>query len=401
MATLKESDAMKEGYFWPDKFKYNGNNWTMLRMCGKGTFSSCYHVCNEHGNNLALKVFKKETKYQAAFTNELQILRSLKDGLTQQKDSVSFVIKYIDSFTLSEHECILMELLGSNLQELLIKNEMKGFSYYLIKKCFHDLISAVVFLEQLGLVHGDIKPTNILWNINSNCFQLIDFGLSFAYGSKPHQQLQSPGYQAPEVLLWNREITEDQLAIPLSGSQRGSHILLPSMDLWSVGCVVVYISTGQQLYATEHAQSLPFLCTNCATDSGPCSHSRKAKNILSSIGNKLRSDEFDNLTNVLCGLLQCCPGKRLSSQVVLKHPFLMANMAQEPDIADFILLPTIILRLLNMFDTTEDEEKQDILTDIKEECQDFGPVLSVTSHKKTDIDLEYNVYVEFKNAADC
>ena len=79
----------------------------------------------------------------------------------------------------------------------------------------------------------------------------------------------------------------------------------------------------------------------------------------------------------------------------------MANMAQEPDIADFILLPTIILRLLNMFDTTEDEEKQDILTDIKEECQDFGPVLSVTSHKKTDIDLEYNVYVEFKNAADC
>lgn len=386
---------MKEECFWPDKFEYNGDNWTTLRLCGKGTFSSCFHVCNENGNHLALKVFKK-SKYEAVYTNEIEILRILKDGLTVQKDAASFFTKYVDCFTIFGYKCIIMELLGCNLKDIFVKNEREGFSLYFIRKCLHDLMSAAVFLEQFGLVHGDIKPTNILWNSNSNSFQLVDFGLSFAYGREPCQQLQSPGYQAPEVLQWNKDIS--RAVLPLK-SQRTIQIVKSSIDLWSIGCVVVYVSTGQQLYGTEHAQSIPLLCTNCKHKSGSCSHSQKTNTVLSSIKNNLSSDDFDNLTNVLCGLLQCIPSNRLLPQVVLKHPFLLANSA--PDVADLILLPTKILRLFNMFDTTDEEDREDILMDIQEECESFGQVVSVIADRKFDVNLEYHVYVEFKDATDC
>ena len=191
---------------FPSRFTYNSELWTTVKLCGEGTFSKCFQMRNKHGRNLAVKAYKPGGKYESGFQNEVEMLSLVKMNL--KSSPVSYIVNYIDMFTVSGAKCILMEYLGCNLKELLIKHEMKGFSLYLVKKIIHDLLSAAIYLEEVGIVHGDIKPSNILWNMKSECFQLIDFSISFKskLRSSFDQPLQSPGYQAPEVLEWNRNI---------------------------------------------------------------------------------------------------------------------------------------------------------------------------------------------------
>lgn len=165
----------------PSHFTFNGEDWSTVQLCGEGTFSQCFQIRNKSGKYLAVKVCKPSWKYEFTFEHEIQTLSLVKSSL--KPGLKSFIVNYIDLFTISGRKCIVMEFLGCNLNELLTRHEMKGLTLYLIKKILHDLLFAAMFLDELGIVHGDIKPSNILWNMNSECFQLIDFSISFKSGN--------------------------------------------------------------------------------------------------------------------------------------------------------------------------------------------------------------------------
>jgi len=40
---------------------------------------------------------------------------------------------------------------------------------------------ALAVLHDLGVIHGDVKPSNALWDVQDQCVKLIDFG-NAAYG---------------------------------------------------------------------------------------------------------------------------------------------------------------------------------------------------------------------------
>ena len=67
-------------------------------------------------------------------------------------------------------------------------------------KFFHQLISAVGYLHNIGCAHRDVKPSNILidWKYN---IKVIDFGLGNLYdeNEKLKTACGSPCYAAPEV----------------------------------------------------------------------------------------------------------------------------------------------------------------------------------------------------------
>jgi serine/threonine protein kinase len=72
-----------------------------------------------------------------------------------------------------------------------------------LKQVLWQIVCAVAFLHSNGIVHGDIKPSNIL--LHKNEVKLTDFSLSsFHFGQeKIYKESYTEAYRAPEI--WNKE----------------------------------------------------------------------------------------------------------------------------------------------------------------------------------------------------
>lgn len=62
-----------------------------------------------------------------------------------------------------------------------------------------DCLAALASLHRIGIVHGDLKPSNIMLKRTGNA-KIIDIGSAFELGNVPAQRTCTPTYAAPEVL---------------------------------------------------------------------------------------------------------------------------------------------------------------------------------------------------------
>lgn len=65
-----------------------------------------------------------------------------------------------------------------------VDRPQQGHSMWLVQHCARDILEALAFLHREGYVHADLKPRNILWSADDECFKLIDFGLTFKEGNQ-------------------------------------------------------------------------------------------------------------------------------------------------------------------------------------------------------------------------
>jgi serine/threonine protein kinase len=86
-----------------------------------------------------------------------------------------------------------------------------------------DCLSALAALHRHSIVHGDIKPSNIMLK-RTGCTKIIDIGSAFDFTAPPRSRPCTPAYAAPEVLE-NRECT-------------------PRSDLCSLGYVLIEMLSG-------------------------------------------------------------------------------------------------------------------------------------------------------------
>ena len=91
-----------------------------------------------------------------------------------------------------------------------------------------DCLAALAALHRHGVVHGDIKPSNIMLKITGSA-KIVDIGSAFRLEDPPPVYTCTPAYAAPEVL-------EGQPATPLS-------------DLASLGYVLIELLSGKPLFA--------------------------------------------------------------------------------------------------------------------------------------------------------
>src|SRR5204863_289476 len=99
-----------------------------------------------------------------------------------------------------------------------------GVAIQVLREC----LAALAALHREGIVHGDLKPSNIMVKRTGNT-KLIDIGSAIDLNSPSARRMWSPAYAAPEVL------------------RGGEHS--PQSDLASLGYVLVEMLAGQSPFA--------------------------------------------------------------------------------------------------------------------------------------------------------
>ena len=87
---------------------------------------------------------------------------SILSRLSQENaDEYNFVRAY-ECFTHKNHTCLVFEMLEQNLYDFLKQNKFQPLPLKYIRPITHQVLTALLKLKQLGLIHADLKPENIM-----------------------------------------------------------------------------------------------------------------------------------------------------------------------------------------------------------------------------------------------
>uniref|UniRef100_A0A1J3EZM8 non-specific serine/threonine protein kinase n=1 Tax=Noccaea caerulescens TaxID=107243 RepID=A0A1J3EZM8_NOCCA len=167
------------------------------RELGDGGFGTVYYGVLKDGRAVAVKrLYERSLKRVEQFKNEIEILKSLKHpnlvilyGCTSRHSrELLLVYEYISNGTLAEH------LHGD-------RAESRPLCWTVRLDVAIETASALSYLHKSGIIHRDVKTTNILLDENSTV-KVADFGLSRLF---PMDQTHvstapqgTPGYVDPE-----------------------------------------------------------------------------------------------------------------------------------------------------------------------------------------------------------
>ena len=102
-----------------------------------------------------------------------------------------------------------MEYFGITLKEYILENKVQDekININYILKIFLKVARTVCKIHKKGIIHCDLKPSNILVNIRGN-IRIIDFGSSLRKGEKVDFIEVSEGYSPIEVYSEKVQIDE-------------------------------------------------------------------------------------------------------------------------------------------------------------------------------------------------
>jgi hypothetical protein len=119
---------------------------------------------------------------EALLQNEIRIFRIVQQRLQAREPGYSRIIAFVPERSYLEPQaCVTLELVmpyGRDLQEFL-EGGLRNVSTLL--KAVSQMCEALRFLQDSGIVHGDLKSENVLLNLVHD-IKLIDFGLAACKG---------------------------------------------------------------------------------------------------------------------------------------------------------------------------------------------------------------------------
>ncbi|KAF8974538.1 kinase-like protein [Flammula alnicola] len=156
-----------------------------VKVIGKGAFGEVRLVQKiDTGKIYAMKLLKKDEMLKK---DQLAHVRAERDVLAESDSP--WVVQLFYSFQDASHLYLIMEFLpGGDLMTMLIKYDT--FSEDVTRFYLAECVLAIEAVHNLGFIHRDIKPDNILIDKDGH-IKLSDFGLSTGF----HKQHDSSYYQ--------------------------------------------------------------------------------------------------------------------------------------------------------------------------------------------------------------
>ncbi|XP_014515284.1 mitogen-activated protein kinase kinase kinase 17-like [Vigna radiata var. radiata] len=264
--------------------------WMKLRVLGEGSFGKVYLVLlrftQEQNSKVSLLAMK--TSSSASMVREKKIFDLLLGCKGIVQCHYYKIIVEGDKLTYNLFmEYALYGSLGN-----LIKIEL--FSDKEVVVYTHMILKGLYCMHEKGIVHGDLKPDNILLFHSSDRhikyqLKISDFGLSKT-SEEANTDLGeikfrgTPYYMSPESVRGFKETP---------------------LDIWSLGCIVIEMSTGlREWWNFESTNQL--LCKLAFSEEVP------------KIPDKLSYDCKDFLRKCLMN----DPQQRWTAKMLLNHPFI-------------------------------------------------------------------------------
>nr|WRK65551.1 serine/threonine protein kinase [Marseillevirus futianmevirus] len=137
-----------------------------------------------------------------------------------------------------ENICKLLRFERTNFSQTLVLEfvpfdlSRKALEKQQVQKVFSDICKGLAFLHKKGIIHADLKPSNILFD--GDRARLCDFGLSLYCGEGEvtvNYEVVTLNYRPPELLLEPTKFFGKEI------------------DIWSLGCVLSELWNGRPLWS--------------------------------------------------------------------------------------------------------------------------------------------------------
>jgi len=177
-------------------------------------------------------------------------------------------------FPTQEHCCLVFERLGVSLYDFLKAHNYRPYPLYPHVRDFaRQLLEALEFLHGMQLIHTDLKPENILLCDNAVVAKGGEGGREGGKegGGGKKRVVEVPASTQVKVIDFGGATYDDDArkSTTINTRQyRGPEVILevgwsyPS-DLWSAGCIIAELYTGDVLFATHNNMEHLALIERC------------------------------------------------------------------------------------------------------------------------------------------
>ena len=184
------------------------------RQGEKVIIKECYpsEIVVRNGKEVFTEKYKKDFEnLKGCFWKEKCILEKfLKKSKRRKRNFVDDVIKFVDFFSENGTNYIVTEYFcGVTLKKYILENQIKNGKMRInhILEIFFKIAEVVCKIHKKGIIHCDLKPSNILIDIRGN-IRIIDFGASLKKKEKVEFVKVSDGYSPIEIYSEKVEINE-------------------------------------------------------------------------------------------------------------------------------------------------------------------------------------------------
>ena len=220
---------------------FSVGNYQLVRLLGRGGMGDVWLGSDLRADRLvALKFIKPylldTPQFRTRFLNEARTLGRLEHdrivtlyNVVEDSGYLALVLRFIEGLTPGK---------GTSLADYI--DEHGALAADVVLSSARDILPALGFAHERGVIHRDMKPQNILLDARTRSF-LTDFGIAVAEfaerGTMTGSMIGTPHYMSPEQITDSRQITV----------QNKGH----RSDIYSYGVVLYEMLTGRVPFCSD------------------------------------------------------------------------------------------------------------------------------------------------------
>lgn len=226
-----------------------------IGLVGEGTYGQVFKAQNWMSKELValkrVRMTSEKDGFPITAAREIKILQRLSKGTDNDK-----IIHLLDNMVESNGFYMIFEYMDHDLTGILNHPTFR-LSYANIKDLAHQFFSGLAHIHRAGILHRDIKSSNILVNSEGQ-LKIADFGLARQYDKMSERLNIEQHFTNRIITLWYRPV---EILL-------GETEYTTGPDVWSGGCVFMELFTRKAIFTgTNEITQLDYIWSILGTPS--------------------------------------------------------------------------------------------------------------------------------------